>query len=518
MGVLAVYDTVGIQNYIFSSNKLSENVGGSKLIADIFNEDLPDIIAKVTKEDIKVIKKWRDGGALNPALKAEIVYQGGGNAFVAFADEPTFQAITKAFLIYVSKTAPGVGIAVAALETDFGETYESDFDKLNKRLTLVKGSFNTAVFAGNQPITKQSRRTGLPVSEFRDGEYLSQSQLMQRERYAVFKKKRNSNIEDFEDLAFEKGKDSFIAIVHVDGNNMGMRIKEYIKQFKNYTDAVPKIRKLVTSIDNFYNGARVRTTEAFNLGYADYIAQVREKFPGRYDNKIDKKGRIIKDYDEPPILDLIGDGDDITLVISGRFALDFAARLLRELEKTTDTEWPFADEPNACAGVVIFHEHYPFSEAYKLVEDLCKSAKKKSRECTGSYIDFHLHQSGNVASLKVLRDRQYKVEGCTLLRRPWRITAGKEDEQPNFKWFENNMALLKNEKDYPRNKIKSIRNAISAGDNAADIAQYQLRGKKLPKITTPLCDKMSKFAAHFDILEMQDIYENLLNKWGGKDA
>ena len=86
---------------------------------------------------------------------------------------------------------------------------------------------------------------------------------------------------------------------------------------------------------------------------------------------------------------------------------------------------------------MLFHSHYPFSEAYKLAEELCSSAKKPSQDEEGSYIDFHLHQSGNVAGLRQLRERQYKVDGLTILRRPWRVSEKKSDKYPDFKWFEN---------------------------------------------------------------------------------
>ena len=54
MEILAVYDTVGIQSYIFASNKLEENVGASKLVADVFAENgiLPKIISAQTRERI----------------------------------------------------------------------------------------------------------------------------------------------------------------------------------------------------------------------------------------------------------------------------------------------------------------------------------------------------------------------------------------------------------------------------------------------------------------------------------
>jgi hypothetical protein len=524
MAILAVYDTVGIQNYIFASNKLAENVGGSKLVEDILGKWLSEVIDKTTNQqsvgaghsdgvaDIRseVIGEttnhqspgWRTG---DTNLTAEIIYQGGGNAFVAFGDDKTFQTVTKAFLVRVSLNAPGVGIAVAAVETEFGDTYKSDFDRLGKRLAAVKGGFNTPAFAGNQPITKQSGRTGLPVSDFENGEYLSLSQVKKRCRYAGYKKGSDIRINDFDDLAFEKGADSLIAIIHADGNNMGSRIKAFMEKFETYNDAVPAIRELSRKIDDCYRNARERTISGFKEAYADYVKNLIEKYP----NKTFKQN-----IDLPPILDLIGGGDDTTLVIGGRFALDFAARLLREIEATPIGERPFEDSvPTACAGIVLFHAHYPFSAAYKFAEELCSSAKKPSRYCDGSYMDFHLHQSGSISGLRELRRRQYVVDGKSIVRRPWRVSKDTSDITPSFKWIEDNARLFKDSQEMPRNKLKALRNAIGAGDTAADIAISQMRGRKLPE--QPNCsnqENVSKYAAYFDILELCDAYGNLLNK------
>ncbi|MDR1321967.1 MAG: hypothetical protein LBK56_11165 [Gracilibacteraceae bacterium] len=501
MGILAVYDTTSIQNYIFSSNQLAENVGGSKLVADIFHNVFSKVLRKIEPE----MPEWRDGGKLNPALQAAIIYQGGGNAYAAFADYNTFQDATKDFLIEANETAPGIGIAVAAVETNFVD-YRSDFEILNKRLTSVKGGFNTPAFAGNQPITKQSERTGLPVVTREDDEFLDESQVKKRARYRKYcQEERKSELKDFNELAFEKNVDSLIAIVHADGNSIGTRIKEFMEQEQlgSYTEAVPKMRKLSQAIDACYETALKDTIDAFESAYAGYIAALRAENPGKIYN------------DKSPILELIRDGDDITFVIGGRFAIDFATRLLREIERQPD---PFGNgnAPYACAGVVIFHSHYPFSEAYKLAEELCASAKKSSRDCAGSYIDFHLHQSGNVAGLQRLRERQYMVDRKTILRRPWRITAGSENARPNFKWFEGNARaitkMLRNSK-IARNKIKAVRNEIGAGDGAAKLAINQLRDARLPTFP-PLQEDgdRSKYAALFDILELYDTYENLLNK------
>jgi hypothetical protein len=511
MGILAVYDTTGIQDYIFNSNKLAENVGASKLVADLFAKTLPEAIEGITKQPLPDWRKQDAKGAyaaLDASLPAEIVYQGGGNAFVAYQNEDSFQKTTEAFLQKAASRTRGIGVAIAAVETDFTNAYKADFERLNKRLSFVKGGFNTPVFAAGQPLVKQSARTGKPVAHYYDSEYIDEEQWLKRERYRVFKKSKNdgkSGIESFEDLIVKKGSDSFIAVVHADGNDMGRRIVEAMSGYDIWTEAVPKIRELSDKISKAYDAASKRVKERFEAAYA-----ASEKYKSDYE----KKGL--------PIIDLICDGDDITIVISGRFAINYAAALLREIESTADADSPFSGPKDckltACAGVVLFHAHYPFSEAYKLAEDCCGEAKKLSRENGGSWIDFHLHQSGGVSGLRELRNRQYIVEGKSVLNRPWSVSSENEEQcASSYSTFEK-LALWANSRHskekyrWPRSKLKELRNAIGIGDENArrSIEQTEALGRSLPNPATTDTITKSKYAPAFDALELSDAYEQII--------
>ena len=539
MGVLAVYDTVGIQSYIFASNKLAENVGASKLVAGVF--DRGGMLEEAIKEHTKIedLPDWTKPGVLSSKLPVEIIYQGGGNAYVKFknenlrdidgkliSDEHLFNDVTKTFLINIAKNAPGIGVAVAAIETDFEGSYKEDFDNINNRLLITKGGFNMPVFAGNQPITKQSGRTGQPADTVDDGEFLNVTQMKKREKYKKLKNDKDIESKQFDDLAFEKHEDSLIAIIHADGNNMGKDIKEYMQSSESYSEAVPRMRELSSKIAKCYKKALDTTAMAFEKAYVSYLENLDKK---------PKDGKI-----KLPMLRLIDDGDDITVLVGGRFAIDFAVRLLREIEKTPPKERPFGEKsnpPTACAGVVLFHSHYPFSEAYGLAEGLCKFAKGPSRLTGKSYIDFHLHGQGNVAGLGQLRAKQYVVDGKSIICRPWMVSRDtdcmtsenhtiKTEETsyptgtPNICWFEKEMPYISG---LPKNKTKAIRNAIGTGDVVAELAVNRLIDVYLP--TNPTMKKRnpedkanpnktprSKYAAIFDLLEFQDAYVNLLNK------
>lgn len=486
MGIFAAYDTVGIQEYIFSTNKLRENVGASKLVAYLFNELLPEILKKHDG-----VSDWRkpkqpglnlNGGELAGA--AEMVYQGGGNAFVVFRDEDTFQKITKEFVTRVDELTCGVGIAVAAVETDFGETYKDDYQRLMQRLNQAKGKFNIPFHTGNLPITKQSVRSGLPVVKYDFDEYIDESQEKKRDYYNEIKSRTpevEKRIKEFDDLVFQKGDNSFIAIMHADGNNMSKRIENVMGSYLTYDKAVPAIRELSQAIDASYKTALANTVKTFETWFS-------KQYPGK----------------EVPYLPLIADGDDITSVIGGKFALSFAALLLKAIEEQLS---PFGtDSPlSACAGVVIFHSHYPFSEAYRMAEECCAQAKKAARDSGfyPSYLDFHLHQSGHVSSLKTLRKGQFTVENKELFFRPWGISDAAKPKFLTFENLEESFAL------WPRSRAKALCNAIGTNEHEAHCvaAQCKSRGVNLPELKDlEIPKEKSKYAPYFDVLELADVY------------
>lgn len=102
------------------------------------------------------------------------------------------------------------------------------------------------------------------------------------------------------------------------------------------------------------------------------------------------------------LLPLIVGGDDVTALVDGRVAVDFAVNYCRRFDQAFDSA-EFADlreviadrrevDPtvperlSVSAGVAIVKPHHPFSDAIELAEQLCGSAKREP----GSTVDFHV--------------------------------------------------------------------------------------------------------------------------------
>jgi hypothetical protein len=75
-----IVDTVSIQKYIFSSNKLKENIGASYIVENAFNEPLKNALKKTFGEIDFDLESWRkdpDTLLLQSGSPFEILYSGG---------------------------------------------------------------------------------------------------------------------------------------------------------------------------------------------------------------------------------------------------------------------------------------------------------------------------------------------------------------------------------------------------------------------------------------------------------
>jgi len=545
--VYAIYDTTGIQSYIFSSSKLKENVGASILVGRVFTCFLPQVL-KCHFGVGNVLTNWQSkelldakGWAFNKT--AEIIYIGGGNAYVAYKTVNDYKTATAAFLRKVYDETATIGIASAFIETDFTDNYTNQHKSLMKLLSQAKGEVNRPIMAGNQPITRASLLTGLPVVKIdkASGNMVSVDQALKRSV-------NENGLDSFDSL--KRGDTSFLSVVHIDGNSMGKHIEEYmINGSGNWSEAVPKIRKMSHRISKLYREA---------------LCAAKKTFESYYETS--KKCALYRSKSSSiPLIEIICDGDDVTCVITGLWGISFAVQLLRNIETYGKKEnlYPFIDwsqnsdksQPHisACAGVTIFHSHYPFSAAYKMAEDCCKNAKYYTRKAdkftgniAGSFIDFHIHYGGAVTDLSSFRENQYKDrDDNSLIHPPFCVLYPDDTEDEIFKLFEaytsfcdfddllRTWAKQKGKKKWPRSRLKTLRDAISSGEEEIEkvLDWCRVRGYTLPKKYYPEIKNdaefqektkvyaspndeekgksLYKYALLFSALEFADIYENI---------
>jgi len=474
-------DTTSIQQYVFSGNRLKENLGASFLVQDIYSTLMNEV-------------------SLKPDRKGFI---GGGNALLFFGDKNKAVEFVKEWTKNLLIETPGLTTAVAISketisesELEIPEKFQSFINSIFKQLTKNKNTYFPQVVLSSHGITADCKNTGLSIEDWntadKDSGYYSSvsTSKLAAEREAM--KKLNEEFplkgfkftNDLEELGSSRGEDSHIAIVHIDGNGMGKRFVS--------CDSLTKIQELSKSVE-----------KAIKDSFRDLVNQILlEK--DKIKNEIDFKDNII------PIRPIILGGDDITFVCDGRLGIYFAKLFLETFEKKTVSD---GENISACAGVAITKLKYPFYRGYKLSEELCANAKQKRKDNgkSGSWIDFHIAYGGISAELKEIRDKFYNVPQGNLLLRPYNISE--QDEKNSFNKFVENTKILYNE--FPKSKIKDLREILNLGKESTISYSNELEARelKLPHIQNfNFKEKLfdDEFTPYFDMIELSEIYPSYI--------
>lgn len=530
---LAIYDVMGIQDFVFNSNELKDNIGASNIIYQILMIDLPEIIKEHTTY---YVTEWRESKEFripkDDKLEAEIIYIGGGNAMVAYKNGEIERKVTKAFSRLVFEKSFSLNIAMASIETPF-DSYINDKKELLCELDNIKNSYHKTTPLIGISITKLDTQTGLPITnENAQDSLTTESYLKRHDELQDYEKNKLiinndrfklSNV--FDKLGRQEG-DSRIAVVHIDGNNMGNQIDKALQNEISYEKAVMKIRKISVEIDKIYKDALNKTVNILE----DNMDMLEDKL------------KIYKEDNKSilPFRNIIQNGDDITFVCQSNIAISITEKLLREINKCKIEE--FDENLSACAGIAIVNAHFPFSKAYEIAEECCSSAKAKAKfprySETGihSWLDFQIVHNGITTDVDNFRTRTYQVQGMkdptinlngeyqlkqyNLLWRPY-VIIDDTDYYP-----EHNIDSIKSVyKDFlqktsesevwPRSRMKKLRDAFMQGTTSVKsfLLEAETRKYKLPTIKG-LAINNDGFSndnrtPYFDVLEIMDMYIEL---------
>ena len=452
--VLAILEVSQKQAYIFSSNKLRDNIRNSAVIAWVTSSEFLEELAKKSE------------GRCAYTEEENLVYSGGGHTILQFADEDKAKTLIREATIYVLKEYPGLELFAKLYKTTDTPTPD-DLKKLTEELEVKKSLRRASFCHGSFGIEKTDVNTKEPVrTDFKEA---AMPRTEQKRDKALFPE-GFSPAYRFEDLGGSKGDKNFIAVVHIDGNAMGKRTQDLREEFlfEKPWDEVRKIQKAFSdAIDEDFCGA-----------YKDMCAAVSKW--------ISKEGEGVRElslrYDENgiqyfPVRRLISAGDDICFVTEGRIGLEcariFIEKLSGRINKTDRKGYA------ACAGVVLVHQKFPFYRAYELSEMLCSSAKKDIATSLGedaskevSAIDWHIEMGEPQETLKDIRKAYAASDGSRMEMRPYIIKAGRyEDQIPEEKRYESFRRIIcdiKGSDAAAAGKYKNLRESIKRGRTEAE--------------------------------------------------
>lgn len=516
---LLLLDVMRIQNYIFSSNRLKDQIGASYLVESVIQDWVREELKRLYKNDSESIvvfgKKEADTSIFeNEKVMAEIIYTGGGNAQILFRKEEDVKRFKLAYEKRLLKNAPGLNVAIAYTKWEEKEEFHDFYEKAQKELTYAKQNYVPTVFPISLGVTATCPITGhVAVADDSKGEFntndLISAELMKKRNERTIQKaneKMNSIVQEVADelkeegiilpdwevpVEFDKlgrtvGSQSYIGIIHIDGNGMGERFHKAVENFKGkgqekeYIKALRKtsnlasnvgrkvvkqiIRAVLRSLRPLENSEEYEVAQCFSI----------KKEEGKY---------------HLPFRFLIYGGDDLTFVCDARLALDLAALGLYAYESENLT---------ACAGIAIIKSHYPFVKGYELAEQLCQNAKKMVRffeNNPSSALDWLIVRSGLIENIEKHREKYYRIKHSNeyLTLRPYFLkNYSFFNETVHWAWFRKEILgkLVDPEGIYSehRSQIRGMAEIMPDGMQAVNIYLKRLKrlGIELPVLNKEL--------------------------------
>ena len=547
-----LFDTRSIQRYIYSGNKLRTNVGASYIVDKVFFDVLIDDVLREMFPDEKFPSDndaWTlDNDNATPWDEMKsccVAYVGGGKALLLFKsssnDLPV--EVVRRFTRQLLTKRPGLKVGAAIDAVVFNEDGELDQASLYQKLKDNRNNIFPAVNVPYTGLTLSCEINGEAANfcqrEGRDLRFTSQ-EVAVKSKYAkdanddlrdrfnqIFKQKGFPDLMgdynfplEIEKLGQKEG-ENYFAIVHVDGNNMGVKFQR--------CKTLMRQRKLSREIRRKTEGA-----------FADLLAKIilikRDKLFG--------DSLALDDYDLP-IRPLIIGGDDVTFLCPANMAILFTKTLMENLYADTPLNAPpeclteeAARHMDTCAGIAILPTKYPFFRGYDLAEQLCDEAKKSMRNLAkdtteeekrrgSSWLDFAILHGEQSPTLKQIRAQEYRGAGNKALHFGAYLVCGTGDAPHKLENLLNctrQFLVSKKENKPPdvmaHNKIKDLRGILQRGEDEARkfLQQLDVQGKRLPHISD-WKDFDNTFwyegaTPYIDAIELMDFYvEEVERKW-----
>jgi hypothetical protein len=503
---LSLIDTSGIQSYIFGSNRLRENIGASQRVHAATTSAVQQVIQEALNEqhDLSNLSSELPLES-TPERQCEVIYTGGGNVLLLCRSTTIAKKIVHDLSLHLHIHAPGLQFIAAHLEFDWQNEPLGDqgdtpgvLSRLSARLAHAHQHRPPAAPLYGLGVTLDCPSTGLPaIAREPDpppntpARMVSASTLGKLHARAAADTRLKTLLgedaldnyaipTELDSLGRSRDEQSYIAVVHIDGNGMGTRFRQAGQASPTNRATIHAVRSLSQQINETASKALKQTIEAL---LACLVVEAPPEHPWSSDrNSLLHSLAHDRASKRPylPFRPLVFGGDDVTFVCDGRLGLALAAHFLDAFEQTT-AELP-GGRAHACAGVAIVKSHFPFARAYALAEDLCDNAKKALRAAnlTRSALDWHIAASGRTDNIKAIRKRAYQTTtGAALTARPV-LFAPDDQTPPEWKsgtWpqVQQTVATLNYAQDWRerRNKVLALRDVLRQG--SAAVAQFQSR-------------------------------------------
>jgi len=431
MAVLTGIDVLGIQRYVFASNRLRDVLSASWMVDHVMRRESDSLLQWGMTDD-------------------RVLVAAGGNAVLDFGDLAAARAWTAKYTRWLHDKAPGIEVVVC--HRPYNENFlASKLKALAVDLARAKTERCPSAPQLGLSVTASCSVTGLPATELdhHDGDPLCRTIAMLRDpniqeqakdRWREYLPPQRKFPDEFDRMGRTVGDTSLIGVVHIDGNDVGQAVVHWLDQcIEKRTEPVrvrSEYREWSQAIDELGRGALKAVIQRVH-------SQVNPKdehhvllgTPHHLNFFLRDEGDSVL----LPLRPILLGGDDLTFVCDGRIALDLAVAALREFESRTIPHLG-PTRLTACAGVALVKAHAPFHRSYALAEDLCASAKRARRlenEKLGasitSWLDWHVGSTRPDETVDQVRTRDYQSGNLTM--RPYPLVKFKDRDQ-SWEWLD----------------------------------------------------------------------------------
>ena len=506
-------DTRSIQRYVFGCNQLITNTGASYLVDAIYNEAMIDVLKHQEFQNLRLDWQMKDALSMqdDETVDCEIAYIGGGNMLVLIRDDGDIldkcRKIVGDWSTRILIEAPGLktGAAIGYMDLT-GEGFQKSLDKLYEQLKENQNTIFPNVDLPYTGLTLECDFSGKTADVYykKDGRLISAevyAKILAYQNAVEYNKKLYEDVlgneysfcSELENIGYPDG-ESYISIIHIDGNNMGVKFSCCRTMFER-----KKLSKQVATI----------VKDAFK----ELLKSIVKEYDS-YETFLDKKKLVCDGQKRLPLRPIIIGGDDVTFICPGRMGIEYAKRFIEYVNR-----YPLLDEDlrqrisehtgkavpetmSCCAGVAIVPAKYPFFRAYNLAEQLCGAAKVKSREEEGSYMDFAVLHGEMSGDLQKLREQQYQGVCGNLHYGPYDVLNEKSEIALNSL-----LSLQKQLKSLPSSKLKEMRNVLHEDLHSQQIfLEHCPKASKLPNDSAELWKSFNgeSVTAYIDAIEITD--------------
>lgn len=473
--ILALYDCRSKQEYIYRTNKIKEISGGSKLLSNVYQR----FIDKAQKNGISFRNNgdWTVGKFSLKDLErsdnsAEVVYIGGGNLMIIYKNKDTYITANKIFSKMLLEETWTISAIVSC--TEVTGDFNNDRQKLYAQNALKKNTGYISEPCSVLPFTQVDMLTYMPIckKDKISQQSLSRESVCKLNAYEEMLTNKTPTTIYLDDIVFKKGSDSILAVIYIDGNNMGAKLKDSLGNSSDYDECINSLRAFSIKTNN---------------DFVEQPIEEIEKMLSEMQNKHIEYAKYRK---------VIAGGDEITLICNAHIVPEILDTYFKTLDSENSNNY-------ACAGVALFHSHAPFSEVYKIAEQCCENGKKCSREygSNANFVDFHFCRAGITNDMDIVREKQ--ESGLTA--RPYRV-----DGEHNGFSFEKFLSLAKELKNIGRSNIKDLSVSIIKGESYYRFEIERINSHFRTNID-PKNEKTRKMI--FDIAQVYDLwFSNDTNK------